>query len=233
MRFFLHSKKGIVNLLGSLKAKPSKTILLPNLLPTKSNRKPWPLVVVKKRKNNEEWAIKKKLQLQERAKRRRPDSSFMMKPEQFIREYRDKMKSRVIRKRWASAMAQSKLLFVIRIGGQLKFHILFCCRILRFDDLVSYPNFKSVKDLIYKKGVIKDGKERVPLTDNNIVEQKLVQHDIICIEDIVKELVTNFLCPFMLNNPEKALHSKKKRFEDGGDSGDRVDHINELLSKMN
>ncbi|CAA0816430.1 60S ribosomal protein L7-1 [Striga hermonthica] len=80
-----------------------------------------PEVVLKKRKNNEEWAIKRKLQVQERAKRHRPDSSFIKKPEQFIREYRDQeldfvqMKSRVARKRWASAAAQSKLLFVIRI----------------------------------------------------------------------------------------------------------------------
>lgn len=33
------------------------------------------------------------------------------------------------------------------------------------------PNVKNVKDLIYKKGIIKIGKERVPLTDNNIIEQ--------------------------------------------------------------
>lgn len=45
--------------------------------------------------------------------------------------------------------------------------------------------------------------------------------------------VSSFLCPFVLNNPEKALHGKKKRFEDGGDSGNRKDLINELISKMN
>lgn len=45
--------------------------------------------------------------------------------------------------------------------------------------------------------------------------------------------VTSFLRPFVLNNPEKALQGKKKRFEDGGDSGNRKDQINELISKMN
>ncbi|CAA0827343.1 60S ribosomal protein L7-1 [Striga hermonthica] len=233
-----------------------------------------PEVVLKKRKNNEEWAIKRKLQLQERAKRRRPDSSFIKKPELFIREFRDReldfvqMKSRVGRKRRASATAESKLLFVIRIGGKNDMHpktrkILHALRLRKVfsgvfvkanDGLMEilqkvepyvtygYPNFKSIKDLIYKKGVIKVGKERFPLTDNNIVEQKLGEHNIICIEDIVNEvasvgknfkLVTNFLCPFMLNNPEKALRGRKKRYEDGGDSGNREDHINELLSKMN
>lgn len=72
--------------------------------------------------------------------------------------------------------------------------------------------------------------------------QELGQHNILCIEDIVSEVanvgkhfrsVTNFLCPFNLNNPEKALHGKKKRFEDGGDSGNREDGINDLISKMN
>lgn len=45
--------------------------------------------------------------------------------------------------------------------------------------------------------------------------------------------VTKFLRPFSLSNPDKALHGKKKRFEDGGDSGNRGDQINELIGKMN
>ncbi|KAL3633088.1 hypothetical protein CASFOL_026072 [Castilleja foliolosa] len=233
-----------------------------------------PEVVLKKRKHNEDWAIKRKLQLQERAKRRKPDKSFIKKPEQFIREYRDKeldlvrMKSRVKRIRKASLTPQSKLLFVIRIGGKNDMHpktrkILYSLRLRKVFSGVfvkankaimetlqkvepyityGYPNGKSVKDLIYKKGVVKIGTQRLPLTDNNIVEQELGQHDIICIEDIVNEIatvgphfkaVTNFLCPFILNNPEKALHGKKRRFEDGGDSGNREDLINELLGKMN
>ncbi|KAI3463454.1 hypothetical protein Pfo_020117 [Paulownia fortunei] len=234
-----------------------------------------PEVVLKKRKNNEDWAIRRKLQLQERVKRVKSDNNlFIKKPEQFIREYRDKeldliqMKSRGKRKRQASVTPESKLLFIIRIGGKNDMHpktrkILYSLRLRKIFSGVfvkanegmmeilqkvepyityGYPNVKSVKDLIYKKGVVKAGKQRVPLTDNNIVEQELGQHNIICIEDIVNEIanagphfkaVTNFLCPFVLNNPEKALHGKKRRFEDGGDSGNREDHINELISKMN
>ncbi|KAL2462781.1 60S ribosomal protein L7-2 [Forsythia ovata] len=105
-----------------------------------------------------------------------------------------------------------------------------------------YPNLKSVKDMIYKKGVAKINQERVPLTDNNVIEQALGEHGIICIEDIVNEItsvgphfkeVANFLRPFNLNKPEKALQGKKRRFKDGGDSGNREDQINELISKMN
>lgn len=72
--------------------------------------------------------------------------------------------------------------------------------------------------------------------------QALGQYGILCLEDLVTEIayvgphfkeVTSFLCPFTLTKPEKALQGKKKRFSDGGDSGNREDHINELVSKMN
>ncbi|XP_051136231.1 60S ribosomal protein L7-1 [Andrographis paniculata] len=234
-----------------------------------------PEVVLKKRKNNEEWAIKRKLQIQERiAKRQKFQSRFIKKPEQFIREYRDKevdlvrMKSRAKRGRRTPQAVESKLLFIIRIGGKNDMHektrkLLYSLRLRKIhcgvfvkasDGMMEvlqklepyvtygYPNVKSVKDLIYKKGVLKAGTERLPLTDNNAIEQELGQYNIICIEDIVNEIanvgphfkeVTRSLRPFMLSNPDRALHGKKKRFEDGGDSGNRGDHINELISKMN
>ncbi|PIA43689.1 hypothetical protein AQUCO_01800026v1 [Aquilegia coerulea] len=36
-----------------------------------------------------------------------------------------------------------------------------------------YPNLKSVKELIYKRGYGKLNKQRIPLTDNSIIEQVL------------------------------------------------------------
>ncbi|XP_042002984.1 60S ribosomal protein L7-1-like [Salvia splendens] len=233
-----------------------------------------PEVVLKKRKTNEQWAVRRKLQQEERAKRQKTGNFIIKKPEQFIREYRDKeldlvqMKSRGKRIRSASVTPESNLLFVIRIRGKTDMHpktrkILYALKLRKIRTGVfvkasagimemlekvepyvtyGYPNVKSVKDLIYKKGVVRVGKERIPLTDNNIVEQELGKHSIICIEDIVNEIVvvgphfksvTSFLCPFVLNNPEKVLQGKKKRFEDGGDSGNRKDKINELISKIN
>lgn len=50
-----------------------------------------PEVVLKKRRNNEEWAIRRKLQLEERVKRLKSDNFVIKKPDQFIREYRDKV----------------------------------------------------------------------------------------------------------------------------------------------
>ncbi|MCD7460678.1 hypothetical protein HAX54_044208 [Datura stramonium] len=234
-----------------------------------------PEVILRKRKNNEEWAIRRKLQLEQKVRKLKSDSFVIKKPEQFIREYRDKemdlvqMKQRGKRRtKGALITPDSKLLFVIRIGGKSDMHprtrkLLYSLRLrkifsgvfvkanVRIMEILQkvepyvtygYPNLKSVKDLIYKKGAGKTDNQRVPLTCNDIVEQTLGQYDIICLEDVVREIasvgphfkeVTSFLCPFALTKPEKALQGKKRRFNDGGDSGNREDHINELISKMN
>nr|GEW99167.1 ribosomal protein L30/L7 family protein [Tanacetum cinerariifolium] len=80
-------------------------------------------IVLKKRKNNEDWANRRKEQLEQRVKKSKSDNFVIKKPEQFIREYRDKeadlikMKHRGKRPVKASMFPQSKLLFVIRIQG--------------------------------------------------------------------------------------------------------------------
>jgi len=103
------------------------------------------------------------------------------------------------------------------------------------------PNLKSVKELIYKRGFGKVEGRRTPLTDNAIIEKKLGQYDIICIEDLIHEIFTvgphfreanNFLWHFKLNTPNGGWRKKNNHFVDGGDFGDREDKINELLRKM-
>lgn len=37
--------------------------------------------------------------------------------------------------------------------------------------LFRYPNLKSVRELIYKRGYGKLNKQRVPLSDNSVIEQ--------------------------------------------------------------
>ncbi|KAL5702883.1 hypothetical protein ACHQM5_028046 [Ranunculus cassubicifolius] len=105
-----------------------------------------------------------------------------------------------------------------------------------------YPNLRTVKDLISKKGYGNIDKQSVPLTDNNIIEQELGKHGILCIEDIVHEIATvgphfkevsGFLWPLKLNRPEGVLQGRKKPFKDGGDAGNREDKINELVNLMN
>merc|ERR1711907_615924 len=68
-----------------------------------------------------------------------------------------------------------------------------------------YPNLKTVKALIYKRGFGKVNKQRIPIADNSVIEGVLGKHDIICVEDLIHEIftvgpnfkaATNFLWPF-------------------------------------
>lgn len=106
-----------------------------------------------------------------------------------------------------------------------------------------YPSVKSVRDLIYKRGYAKINKQRIPLTDNQIIEENLGKFGIICMEDLVHEIVTvgpnfkqasNFLWPFKLSNPTGGFRTRKfKHFVEGGDLGNREDKINALIKQMN
>ncbi|KAF9679823.1 hypothetical protein SADUNF_Sadunf06G0055100 [Salix dunnii] len=105
-----------------------------------------------------------------------------------------------------------------------------------------YPNLKSVKELIYKRGYGKLNQQRIPLTDNSIVEQGLGKHGIICMEDLIHEIITvgphfkeanNFLWPFQLKAPLGGLKKKRNHYVEGGDAGNREDYINELIRRMN
>ncbi|OAY80361.1 60S ribosomal protein L7-4 [Ananas comosus] len=241
--------------------------------------------VLKKRKNNEEWAVKRRQRLGARKQQKREDLKLAIKrPEEFVKEYRDKeldlvrMKHRLKMHKLPSHDIKSKLLFVIRIHGApwFLFHPHLDQRIciedrkilnkLRLRQILSgvflkaneatltmllsvepfitygYPNLKSVKELIYKKGCGWANRENVPLTDNNAIEQALGKLGIICIEDIVREIATvgphfkevaSFLLPFTLKCPERRLRMKKKPYKNGGDTGNREDLINELINKLN
>lgn len=125
-----------------------------------------------------------------------------------------------------------------------------------------------MKELIYKRGYGKVNKQRIPLTDNAIVEQVSVlpdwliiscilsvfllgvwllfqvlgKHGIICVEDLIHEILTvgphfkeanNFLWPFQLKAPLGGLKKKRNHYVEGGDAGNREDYINELIRRMN
>ena len=108
--------------------------------------------------------------------------------------------------------------------------------------LYSYPNLKSVRELIYKRGFVKIDKQRIPITDNSLIERQLGKFDIICVEDLIHEIFTigphfkeanNFLWPFKLSNPTGGLRKKRNHFVEGGDFGNREENINALIRKMN
>lgn len=111
-----------------------------------------------------------------------------------------------------------------------------------------YPNLKSVKELVYKRGFGKVGKRgawsRIPLSDNRIIEQALGKYNIICMEDLIHEIFTcgphfkeanNFLWPFQLTSPKGGYSKKSKliHFTEGGDAGNREELINTLIRRMN
>jgi len=105
-----------------------------------------------------------------------------------------------------------------------------------------YPNLKTVKELIYKRGFAKINKQRIPLSDNSIIEQKLGKYGIVCMEDLIHEIFTvgghfkqanRFLWPFKLSNPRGGFNKKGTHFIEGGDAGNREDQINTLIRRMN
>ncbi|RDX88048.1 60S ribosomal protein L7-3, partial [Mucuna pruriens] len=105
-----------------------------------------------------------------------------------------------------------------------------------------YPNLKSVRELIYKRGYGKLNKQRTALTDNSIIEQALGKNGIISTEDLIHEIITvgphfkeanNFLWPFKLKAPLGGLKKKRNHYVEGGDAGNRENYINELIRRMN
>lgn len=103
------------------------------------------------------------------------------------------------------------------------------------------PNLKSIREMIYKRGFIKVDGKRTPITSNDLVEETLGRHGIICVEDMIHEIATvgpnfkyvsNCLWPVKLNTPTGGWRKKTNHFVEGGDFGCREDKINALLRKM-
>merc|ERR1719421_51963 len=166
---------------------------------------------------------------------------------------------------------EPKLMFVIRIRGMCDMHpktkkILQLLRlrqihlgvflrvnkatqemIKRVEPYVAYgyPSLKSTRSLIYKRGFGKQKTsgqaQRLPLTDNSVIEGELGQFGINCFEDLVHEIYTvgpkfkeanNFLWPFKLNSPKGGLAKKRLGFNEGGQAGNRDKYISALISRM-
>jgi large subunit ribosomal protein L7e len=104
-----------------------------------------------------------------------------------------------------------------------------------------YPNLKSVRALIYKRGFGKLSGQRVPLSSNQVIQEALGHLDILSVEDIVHEIYTvgphfkevaNFLWPFKLSSPRGGYIGKKlNHYIEGGSCGMQGIKINNLLKK--
>lgn len=104
-----------------------------------------------------------------------------------------------------------------------------------------YPNLKSVKELIYKRGFGKVSGQRVPLSTNEIVQAGL-GGDFKCVEDVIHEIYTcgpkfkeasNFLWPFKMASPKGGFIGKKlNHHNEDGACGQQGVKINRLIKKM-
>mmetsp|Transcript_7701 Transcript_7701/g.19302 ORF Transcript_7701/g.19302 Transcript_7701/m.19302 type:complete len:255 (+) Transcript_7701:99-863(+) len=165
---------------------------------------------------------------------------------------------------------EAKLLFVVRIVGIIKLSpkprkVLQLLRlkqlhngvflkvnkpILQMLKLVQpyvtygYPSLKTVRELVYKRGFGKVTKQRIPLTDNQIIADKLGEKGLHGMEDLIHEIYTvgpnfkqaaNFLWPFKLSAPRGGFKCKRHGYCEmkGGDWGNREEEINELIARMN
>jgi len=105
-----------------------------------------------------------------------------------------------------------------------------------------YPNLKTVRELVYKRGYGKMSGQRVPLSSNVVIEAALGKFGIKCMEDVVHEIfttgpnfkeVTNFLWPFKLSSPRGGFIGKKlNHFIEGGACGQQGSKINNLIKKV-
>jgi len=164
--------------------------------------------------------------------------------------------------------AQAKLAFVIRIRGINQMHpkprkILQLLRLRQINTGVfvrlnkatlqmlqrvepyiayGYPNLKSVRELIYKRGFAKIKKQRIAITDNVQIEQRMSKAGIVCVEDVIHEIFTvgshfrevnKFLWPFKLSCPKGGWRRLLSHYNEGGDYGNREDKINALIRQMN
>ena len=94
---------------------------------------------------------------------------------------------------------------------------------------------------MYKRGFGKINKQRIPLSNNQLVEGSLGKFGIASVEDLINEIYSvgphfkeanNFLWPFKLRAPRGGFAKKRHPFQRRGDWGNREHFINDLIKKM-
>merc|ERR1739848_701971 len=80
-----------------------------------------------------------------------------------------------------------------------------------------YPNLKTVRELIYKRGHVKIAQDRI--------------HEIYTVGPNFRR-ANRFLWPFKLSSPTGGFEKKTNHFIEGGDCGNRGNKINVLVRRM-
>ncbi|KAM4834649.1 ribosomal protein uL30-like isoform 1-T2 [Thomomys bottae] len=105
-----------------------------------------------------------------------------------------------------------------------------------------FPNLKSVRELILKRGQAKVQNKIIPLTDNTMIEEHLGKFDVICLEDLIHEIafpgknfqqISRFLCPFQLSVARHATKNRVGFLKEMGSPGYRGESINQLIRQLN
>uniref|UniRef100_A0A2C9V8X2 Ribosomal protein L30 ferredoxin-like fold domain-containing protein n=1 Tax=Manihot esculenta TaxID=3983 RepID=A0A2C9V8X2_MANES len=225
--------------------------------------------VLKKRKRSEEWALLKNQEVKVKKEKNAENRKIIFKrAEQYGKEYREKERELIRLKREAKLKGgfyvepEAKLLFIIRIRGINAMDpktrkILQLLRLRQILNGVFLKVNKATMNMLHKvepyvditslplegqRGYGKLNKQSIALTDNSIIEQALGNFGIICMEDLIHEIMTvgthfkeanNFLWPFKLSAPSGGLEKKRNHYVEGGDAGNREDYMNELIKRMN
>ena len=103
------------------------------------------------------------------------------------------------------------------------------------------PSTAVVMDLIERRGHGLVDNERVPLSDNTVIEKSLGDDNMICTEDLVHELTavgenfqaaSNFLAPFELVDIKSYFERRTLKLKDGKDYGDQGEAIDDYIKQV-
>ncbi|PWV04919.1 putative 60S ribosomal protein L7 [Trypanosoma cruzi] len=84
-----------------------------------------------------------------------------------------------------------------------------------------YPSLRTVRMMVYKRGHLKINGQRVKIVNNQMIQSKYNNENIVCAEDIVNQIytggkhfreVTNGLWPFKLSPPAGGMRQKRRHF---------------------
>ncbi|KAG4129837.1 hypothetical protein ERO13_D09G105000v2 [Gossypium hirsutum] len=173
-----------------------------------------PESLLKKNKRNEEWELAKKQEL-EVAKKKKVENRKLIysRAKQYAKEYGAQEKELIQLKR------EARLKGGFYVDPEAK--LLFIIRIRGINAM--HPRTRKILQLLR-------------------LRQALGKFGVICVEDLIHEIMTvgphfkeanNFLWPFKLKAPLGGLKKKRNHYVEGGDAGNRENYINELIRRMN
>jgi len=106
-----------------------------------------------------------------------------------------------------------------------------------------YTILSTITKLIYKLGFCKIKKQRIPISENKMIEELLGRYNVCCAADLIHELYTvgkrfkecnTSLWTFKLSSPLGGFSRKAKllHFMEGGEAGASGEKINKLVKRI-